>query len=319
MAGHFLRQNGATGFGSSSSAEAVAASYDGAGKTVIVTGCSGGLGLESVRVLAARGAEVIMAVRDVKGVTITAEKLRAELPGAKISIMSLDLASLTSVREFAAAFLATGKPLNVLLQNAGVMFNPFTLSADGHEMQFATNHLGHFLLTHLLLEHMLATAQSSGVQGRIVTVSSLAHCLYEYPGGVKFDTLDLPEGYDMEKAYGQSKLCNVLFTRELNQRLQGRPVAAVCCHPGVILTNLARHIEAGPMARAWGVAKVLCKPLFKSIPQGAATQVYLATSPRVEGGEYYYDVNIRPSSRLAHDRRLGKKLWEFSEKLTGLE
>ncbi|MEW5316906.1 MAG: hypothetical protein WDW38_008246 [Sanguina aurantia] len=315
---HFLRTKGPSGFGSGSTAHTVAAEWDGSHSTIIVTGCSGGLGLESVRVLAGRGADVIMAVRDVSKVSITAGELREELPSASITVMELDLASLKSVRAFAKAFLATGKPLNTLLQNGAVMACPFSLSADGHEMQFATNHLGHFLLTHLLLDHMLATARDCGVQGRIVTVASTGHMLAIYNGGVRFNMLDSQEGYDPWKSYGQSKLCNILHTRELNRRLQGMPVAAVCCHPGNILTNLARHVEAECMSGALSVLKTLLNPLLKSIPQGAATQVYLATAQSVAGGEYYLDVNIRPSSKLAHDRRLGEKLWEVSEILTGV-
>ncbi|MEW5316905.1 MAG: hypothetical protein WDW38_008245 [Sanguina aurantia] len=314
---HYSGKKGATGFGSNSSATQVAEKWAGSGQTVIVTGCSGGLGLESVRVLAARGAHVIMAVRDVAKVSATAAELRKADPSSQLTVMSLDLACLESVRAFAAAFLATGYPLNILLQNGAVMACPFTLSADGHEMQFATNHLGHFLLTHLLLEHMLATAQSSGVAARVVTVSSAAHIM-SYPEGIRpLETIDAKGGYGGWPAYGQSKLANILFTRELNERMKGRALVAVCCHPGAILTNLERHVTSGMSSVMRSVMHAVARPLFKSIPQGAATQVYLATSPSVTAGEYYADVNVSLSSKHSHSRALGKAQWEMSSRMAG--
>jgi len=233
--------------------------------------------------------------------------------------MELDLASLSSVRAFAAAYKRTGKPLHILMCNAGIMACPYALSADKHEMQFATNHLGHFLLANLLLDNLIASAQSSGSNSRIVILSSAAHFAPYKPslgGPIRFDKIDAKEGYSEWMAYGQSKLCNVLHARELHKGLSTHnvPVTVVACHPGVIPTELFRHIKMSPIVRT--VLGVALGWSFKTIPQGAATQTYLATGDGVLGGEYYADCNLSPSTKASHDEQLGAKLWEVSEDLT---
>lgn len=317
LLGHWLRLKGPSGFGSGSTAEQVARKWDGNGKVVVITGASTGLGLEATRVMAQRGAEVIMGVRDMEKGKRNADKIRAQNPDAKLTLLPLDLASLTSVKAFAEEFKKLGKPLHILMLNAGIMATRFHLSADGYEGQWATNHLGHFLLTQLLLDPLRATAkqqqQQAGAGGaRIVVLSSLAH-FTAYPEGLRVVGLQTPLGYDAWQAYGQSKLCNVLFTRALNERVQGQGVTAVCCHPGGINTELARDMAIPVALRK--LAFLLFTPFLKSVPQGAATQMYCATSPDVVGGEYYADSNLQPSSQLAHSRVLGEKLWQISDEI----
>ncbi|WIA37711.1 hypothetical protein OEZ86_014595 [Tetradesmus obliquus] len=320
MIKHLLGRKGPSGFGSASTAEKVAKNWDGSGKVVIITGSNTGLGKEAAMVLAARGAEVVMAVRDTTRGEAAAQDIRTKHPTANVKVMACDLSSLASVKDFAAAYKATGKPCHILIANAGVMACPFMLSAEKHEMQFATNHLGHFLLTQELLPLLSSTAKQAGSNSRVVVLSSAAHFnpyKKEAGGPIRFDAIDSPERYDVWGAYGQSKLCNVLFARELHKRLTAEraPVTAVVCHPGVIMTELGRHFEKtmSPVMRT--VLPAAFSWAFKSIPQGAATEVYLATSPAIKGGEYYADCNISPSTAASHDDELGRRLWQLSEKM----
>lgn len=321
ISGHLLGVPGPSGFGASSTAEQVAANWDGKGKTVLITGANTGLGQESARVLAARGADVVIAVRDTAKGAAVAEKIKAQHPGAAVSVLPLDLTSLASVEACARQFEGTGKPLHILMLNAGVMMCPFSLTKDGHEMQFGTNHLGHFALTHHLKDAMVATAKDCGHPGRVVSLASCAHWgTYPNEPLLPEDRIDGKEGYNQMYAYGQSKLCNVLFAREANRRWQeeGVPLVAVSCHPGVIPSSeLFRHIAVPwfldrPLRLALG-------PFFKSLGQGAATQTYLATSDEAlkNGGEYFADCNLNPSSPAAHDMKLAERLWAMSERMCG--
>eukprot|EP00879_Flechtneria_rotunda_P021713 GHRR01022894.1.p1 GENE.GHRR01022894.1~~GHRR01022894.1.p1 ORF type:complete len:326 (+),score=65.89 GHRR01022894.1:1058-2035(+) len=274
MIKHLLGVKGPSGFGSSTTAEQILSTlnWSGEGKVVVITGCNTGLGKEAARVFAARGAAVIMAVRDTSRGETAANSIRAQHPNAKLTVMSCDLSSLASVRKFASDFKATGKPCHVLICNAGVMACPFMTTTDGHEMQFGTNHLGHFLLVNELLPVLKETGKTAGQNSRVVVLSSAAHFGSYKPkegGPIQWDNLDSPEGYNEWGAYGQSKLCNVLFTRELHRRLsaEGAPVTAAVCHPGMIMTELGRHMEKtmNPLAKV-----VLMGALtwaFKSIPQ----------------------------------------------------
>ncbi|CAD7703158.1 unnamed protein product [Ostreobium quekettii] len=296
-------------------AEEAAKDWDGNGKVAIVTGPYAGLGKETTRVLALRGAEVVMAGRSKAKADAAIDEIRKENPGAKLRFMELDLSSLASVKKFADDFRATGLAPNVLVNNAGIMLCPYGLSADGYEMQFATNHLGHFLLTRLLLPDLEAAANASGVQSRVVTVSSHAHH-FPYRGGLRFDDLAKPKakGYNRSSAYGASKLANILFTRELDSRLRGRKsgVTAVCSHPGLVPTELARNFNPLVLRMAmWILRKVA--PSYREIRQGASSQVYLCTAPKVDGGEYYMDCAIMPTSKQALDREMASKLWGLSE------
>ncbi|CAD7703157.1 unnamed protein product [Ostreobium quekettii] len=302
-------------FTGASTAEEVAKDWDGKGNVVIVTGAYAGLGKEATRVLALRGAEVVMAGRSKAKADAAIDEIRKENPGAKLRFMELDLSSLASVKKFADDFRATGLAPNVLVNNAGIMLCPFGLSADGYEMQFATNHLGHFLLTRLLLPDLEAAAKASGVQSRVVNLSSHGHHS-PYPGGLRFGDLVEPkkEGYDGGMAYGSSKLANILFTRELDQKLKDKKsaVVAVCCHPGVVPTELGRHMNSWlwPIV-FWILSKIL--PSYRTLQQGAASEVYLSTTPEVEGGEYYMDCAIMPTSKEALDKAMASKLWDVSE------
>ncbi|CAA3031507.1 Hypothetical predicted protein [Olea europaea subsp. europaea] len=305
-----FKRKGPSGFSSSSTAEEVANGINGSGLTAIVTGASSGIGSETARVLALRGVNVTMGVRNMVAGKQVKEAILKEIPSAKVDTMELDLSSLTSVRKFASEFTSSGRPLNLLVNNAGVMATPFTLSKDNIELQFATNHLGHFLLTHLLVETMKKTAREMKREGRIVNVSSVAH-RFTYSEGIRFNKLNDKEGYNSWAAYGQSKLANILHANELARRLKedGAQITANSLHPGSITTNLFRHLGVFE-----GFLSTVGKFVFKNIPQGASTTCYVALHPQVKGmsGEYFSDNNVAKPSLKAADTDLSKKLWDFS-------
>ncbi|KAL6348960.1 hypothetical protein AAG906_033616 [Vitis piasezkii] len=307
-------RKGPSGFSACSTAEEVAQGIDGNGLTAVVTGASSGIGTETSRVLALHGVHVIMAVRNMDAGRNVKETILKEIPTAKVDVMELDLSSLASVRKFASEYKSLGLPLNLLINNAGVMATPFLLSHDNIELQFATNHLGHFLLTNLLLETMKNTARESGREGRIVNVSSEAH-RFPYSEGICFDKINDESAYNSVYAYGQSKLANILHANELAKRLQeeGVEITANSLHPGSIATNLLRYHSFLD-----GIVNMVGKYVLKNIPQGAATTCYVALHPQVKGvsGEYFADSNIAKPSSKGKDAELGKKLWEFSISLT---
>ncbi|KAF8040572.1 hypothetical protein BT93_B2718 [Corymbia citriodora subsp. variegata] len=309
----WFSRKGASGFSSSSTAEEVTHGIDGSGLTAIVTGASSGVGRETARVLALRGVNVVMAIRNMAAGRDIREEIRKEIPSAKLDAMELDLSSMVSVRKFASNFNSSGRPLNILINNAGIMATPFILSKDNIELQFATNHIGHFLLTSLLLDNLKKTARKSSREGRIVNVSSEAH-RWTYNEGIRFDKINDKSVYDGFKAYGQSKLANILHSNELARQLKedGVNMTANSLHPGVIATNLFKHnvISNGFMA---GVGKLL----FKSVQQGAATTCYVALHPQVNGvsGEYFLDSNLAKTRSKGKDVELAKKLWDFSMNL----
>lgn len=304
---------GASGFSARSTAEEVTHGLDGTGLTAIVTGASSGIGIETARVLALRGVHVVMAVRNINSGKKVKDEILKEIPNAKIDVMELDLSSLASVKKFADDYISSALPLNLLINNAGVMATPFLLSKDQIELQFATNHLGHFLLTNLLLDTMKSTARESRKEGRIVNVSSEGH-RFAYSEGIRFDKINDESSYGQLSAYGQSKLSNILHANELARHLkeEGVEITANSLHPGSIATNLTRYhgfID--------GVISWVGKYVLKTIPQGAATTCYVALHPQVKGvsGEYFSDSNIGRASSLATDAGLAKKLWDFSLKL----
>ncbi|KAK4728764.1 hypothetical protein R3W88_021752 [Solanum pinnatisectum] len=305
---------GASGFSASSTAEEVTQGIDATGLTAIVTGASSGIGAETTRVLAMRGAHVVMAVRNVKSGTEVKDSILKEIPHAKVDVMELDLGSMESVRKFASEYNSTGYPLNILINNAGVMAPPFMLSQDNIELQFATNHLGHFLLTNLLLQNLKNTAQGSHKEGRIVNVSSLGH-RFTYREGIRFDKINDKDSYTAILAYGQSKLANILHANELARHFkeEGAEITANSLHPGSITTNLLRH-----QSLVEGLVNWIGKYFIKNIPQGAATTCYVALHPQVKGitGEYFSDSNISASTSQGTDAELAKKLWDFSLNLT---
>ncbi|KAL3498868.1 hypothetical protein ACH5RR_041600 [Cinchona calisaya] len=301
-----FERKGPSGFSASTSAEEVTQGIDGTGLTAIITGASSGVGTETTRVLALRGVRVIMAVRNTDAGKAVKEAILKEIPAAKIEVMELDLSSMASVRKFAAEYKATGLRLNVLINNAGVMVSQFMLSKDEIELHFATNYLGHFLLTNLLLDTMKSTAIESHVEGRIVIVSSLGH-RFVYREGIQFDKINVDTRYK----YGQSKLANILHASELSRRLKenGIPIIVNSIHPGSVVTDLLRNSRL-----LSGFVNVVGKYFFKNVQQGAATTCYVALHPQVKGvsGEYFADCNLSQASSLAKDSELAKKLWDFS-------
>jgi NAD(P)-dependent dehydrogenase (short-subunit alcohol dehydrogenase family) len=292
------------------------------GRTFVVTGANSGLGFEASLALVRRGARVVMACRDPARAQAALEEIRARAPEGGVETMELDLADLASVRRFADAFLARHDALHGLCNNAGVMALPFCKTTDGFEMQFGTNHLGHFALTGLLLERLLGTPGA-----RVVNQSSTAHKV----GRLDFDDLHWQRRrYSKWRAYGQSKLSNLLFTYELQRRLEARraPVIAAACHPGYAATNLQ---TAGPRmlgSRLRERGMDLANRLFSQTAEmGALPLVYAAAAPGVRGSDYIgpggfaesrgYPTKVR-SSRRSYDTGAAGRLWEASEKLTGV-
>jgi WW domain-containing oxidoreductase len=302
------------GFNWYSTAEEVAGSSNLEGKNILITGANSGIGKETARVLAKHGAYVIMACRDMKKAEEAQQEILSQHPEAKVDIMKLDLGSLQSVKDFSEEFLKRDLPLHVLLCNAGIMGIPYSETPEGFEIQFGTNHLGHFLLTKLLLPSL-----KKGAPSRVVVVSSTAHRF----SSIMFDDINgktwhkgKSGSYSKFKAYGQSKAANILFASELDRRMrtEGIPITANSLHPGAIKTNLGAHLQGFSKTFLDQCAKVV----FKSIPQGAATSVYAAISPELEGigGRYLSDSNLAVPARHAADPNVAKKLWDLSEELT---
>ncbi|KGN49937.1 short-chain dehydrogenase TIC 32, chloroplastic isoform X1 [Cucumis sativus] len=309
----FVSRKGPSGFSASSTAEEVTQGINGTGLTAIVTGASSGIGTETARVLALRGVHVVMAVRNVATGREVQEAIIKENPTAKVDTMELDLSSMASVRNFASNFKSSGLPLNILVNNAGVMASPFLLSKDKIELQFATNHVGHFLLTNLLLETLKKTAKNSEREGRIVNVSSRRH-QFSYREGIRFDKINDQSGYNGLSAYGQSKLANILHASELARQLkeEGVKITANSLHPGAIPTNLFRYHNL-----INGFLGVLGKHVMKNVQQGAATTCYVALHQQINGisGQYFADSNIAKANSQANDSELAKRLWDFTQKL----
>jgi NAD(P)-dependent dehydrogenase (short-subunit alcohol dehydrogenase family) len=295
-----VKGKGPSGFGYGSTAEQVTAGLSLADKTVLVTGCNSGLGLETARVFALRGAHVI-------GTARTTDKARDALApfGAKTTALACELAEPASVRAAVAAVGAAGVRLSAIVCNAGIMALPERQTAFGYELQFFTNHVGHFILVTGLLDRLAD-------DGRVVVLSSGAH--HNAPkGGIQFDNLSGEKGYGPWSAYGQSKMANVLFAKELAKRLAGTKKTANAVHPGVIATNLGRH-----MNRAAAVGFAIAKPLvLKNEGEGAATQAYVAVHPDAAtiSGKYWADCNVATPRRDAEDPALAARLWETSEQI----
>ena len=293
-------------FTADSTTDEVLAGVDLSGKTCLITGASAGLGVETVRALKAAGCEVVGAVRDL-------DKGHAALAaaGADCDLIPLDLADLDSVRS-AAVLAAERLPrIDLLLNNAGVMATPLTRTKQGFELQVGTNHLGHFVWTNALLPQLVSGS-------RIVNVSSRGH----FMSNILWDDPHFRDEstYEKWKAYGQSKTANILFTVELQKRYGGQGISSYALHPGVILTELGRHLTADDSA---GLAKRL--PTFKTIPQGAATTVFAATAPDLPGGSYLEDVAVAGPVNADHtagympyavDPDNAARLWDWSVEQT---
>ncbi|XP_062402568.1 retinol dehydrogenase 13-like isoform X2 [Sardina pilchardus] len=280
------------------------------GKTVLITGANTGIGKETAVDLASRGARVILACRDLAKATFAAEDIRERSGNGNVVVKKLDLASLQSVRELAEDVLKTEDRLDILINNAGVMSCPKWQTQDGFEMQFGVNHLGHFLLTNCLLDLLKKSSPS-----RIVNVSSLAH----ERGEMYFDDINLDKDYTPQKAYKQSKLANVLFSRELSRRLQGTGVNVYSLHPGIIHTELGRHFW--PKLALW--KRILYQPfvlLIKTPTEGAQTTIYCAVEESLanESGLYYSDCERKPVAPQGLDDEAARRLWDVSATMAGL-
>lgn len=290
---------------------------DQSGRIAVVTGANTGIGYHAAATLARRGAHVILAVRNLEKGNAALARIVAADSKADVTLQQLDLSSLDSVRAAAKALRSAYPRIDLLINNAGVMYTPKQVTADGFEMQFGTNHLGHFALTGLLLESLL------GVRGsRVVTVSSNAH---RFRAAIHFDDLQWEHRYDRIAAYGQSKLANLLFTYELQRRLaeQQKNTIAVAAHPGTSNTELTRNLPA-----ILKPANALIGPLlFQSAAMGALPTLRAATDPDVEGGQYYGPdgfgqqrghPKLVESTAQSHDEELQRRLWTVSEELTGV-
>ena len=284
---------------------------DQSGRVAVVTGSNSGIGFETARALAEKGARVVLACRSPEKGRDAERRIRAAAPQADVRFMPLDLGSLRSIEQFAKDLAAAEPKLDILCNNAGVMMPPLGRTADGFELQFGTNHLGHFALTGRLLERI-----RRGQNARIVSVSSLAH----YWGRIDFDDLNSEKSYNATRAYGQSKLANLLFIRELARRLQarGEPIVAAAAHPGSTRTNLQQHSRFMYVVVA----------AFSQQPRGGALPtLYAATAPGVRGGDYYGPGRMfemigppRParSTPASKNAETARRLWEASERLTGV-
>jgi NAD(P)-dependent dehydrogenase (short-subunit alcohol dehydrogenase family) len=285
------------------------------GRIAIVTGANSGIGLTAARELARAGAHVIMACRDTAKGERAAQTIRDQVPEAELDVTALDLASLDSVRQFAAGYSAPG--LDLLINNAGVMVPPKRTTEDGFELQFGTNHLGHFALTGRLLDKLLATPQS-----RVVTVSSTAHKI----GRINFDDLQSERSYRRWPAYGQSKLANLLFALELDRRLRAGEAGllSVAAHPGYAATNLQFAATPSRIERIGSV--VLNRVWAQDAEHGALPTLYAATAD-IAGGSFvgpdgFQEMRGHPTlvkpTRAAQDPDTARRLWDVSESLTGV-
>ncbi|WP_326548268.1 SDR family NAD(P)-dependent oxidoreductase [Mycolicibacterium sp. ND9-15] len=288
---------------------------DQSGRTAIVTGANSGLGYDTAAALADKGAQVVLAVRDIDKGNEAKDRIKAVSPNAVVALQELDLSSLDSVRRAADALRAAHPRIDLLINNAGVMYVPNReTTKDGFEMQFGTNHLGHFALTGLLLDHLLSVEGS-----RVVTVSSFGHRII---ARIRFEDPHFETGYNRVQAYGQSKLANLLFTYELQRRLElkGAPTIAAAAHPGFSDTELMRYIPGVIPDFLW---KIFAQPADK----GALPTLRAATDPGAQGGQYYGpdglgelrgDPKVVASSAQSHNEDIQRRLWTMSEELTGV-
>jgi NAD(P)-dependent dehydrogenase (short-subunit alcohol dehydrogenase family) len=288
---------------------------DQTGRVAVITGANTGLGFETAAALAERGAQVVLAVRNLEKGKEAEALIRRRSPGADVALQELDLSSLESIRVAAEQLRSDHDHIDLLINNAGVMWTPKSKTKDGFELQFGTNHLGHFAFTGLLLDRLLPVAGS-----RVVTVSSIGHRIR---ADIHFDDLQSERRYNRVEAYGQSKLANLLFTYELQRRLAShRTTIATAAHPGGSDTELMRHLP-----RWAAVTYPLIKPLFQGAEMGALPTLRAATDPGALGGQYYGPdgfaeqgghPKVVKSNRKSHDVERQRRLWTVSEELTGV-
>jgi NAD(P)-dependent dehydrogenase (short-subunit alcohol dehydrogenase family) len=310
-----------TQWGEQTTTDEVMRGIDLRGKTVVITGTSAGLGVEATRVLARAGARVIMAARDAQKNAAAMAAIRAQVPDAQLQHVSLDLSDLASVRRAGEQIAAAHPRIDILINNAGIMACPLARTAEGCELQFGTNHIGHFLFTCLLVPALIAAAPA-----RIVNLSSAGHAA----AGVDFDDPHFERRpYDNWVAYGQAKTANILFAVGLSKRLRQFGVTANAVHPGAIMTELGRHLTATDldvMRAAWAESGPIT---FKTVEQGAATEVWAAVSPALAdvSGRYLEDCHIAEEAvgprsltgyrAYAVDADNAERLWQLSEQIVG--
>jgi len=276
------------------------------GRTCMITGSTSGIGHATAIGLAKIGADLVLVCRDRSRADQTVAAIRATNENTHVEVMLADLSSQQAIRRLACDYLASDRPLHVLVNNAGVVNLHRTVTVDGIETVFAVNHLAYFLLTNLLLDRLKASAPA-----RVVNVASDAHRF----GTMNFDDLGGERSYRTMRIYGQSKLANILFTYELARRLEGTGVSVNCLHPGAVATGLGKNNG--------GWAKVIIgmlRPFFRTPESGAATSIFLATSPQVEGisGKYFSNCKETRSSKPSYDAAVARRLWKVSEELTGI-
>ncbi|GAB1297569.1 Retinol dehydrogenase 12 [Apodemus speciosus] len=276
------------------------------GKVVVITGANTGIGKETARELARRGARVYIACRDVLKGESAASEIRADTKNSQVLVRKLDLSDTKSIRAFAEGFLAEEKKLHILINNAGVMMCPYSKTTDGFETHFGVNHLGHFLLTYLLLGRLKESAPA-----RVVNLSSVVHLI----GKIRFHDLQSKKRYCSAFAYSHSKLANVLFTRELAKRLQGTGVTTYAVHPGIVLSEITRHSYL--LCLLWR----LFSPFFKSTWQGAQTSLHCALEEGLEplSGKYFSDCKRMWVSPRARNKKTAEHLWSVSCELLGIQ
>ena len=299
-------------FGFATTVDEVIDGVDLSGKTAVVTGASSGLGLQTVDTLAAAGAEVVATVRDPESFQSGTDWVQPGELTKRIEAIPLDLARLQSVRAAGQAIASRHPRVDILINNAGVMFTPPGATADGFELQFGVNHLGHFLLTTLLLPQLRAAAAASG-DARVVTLSSEAHRHW----GIDLDDINFERrGYDTFLAYGQAKSANILMTVELHRRFGAEGITALAVHPGTCATNLTRYMDRTTLKKLFAMSTDTFAPEnMKSVAQAAATSVWAATEPSLagHGGAYLADCHIAEAGPAATDPATAERLWLLSQ------
>jgi len=283
---------------------------DQTGRTAVITGANTGLGYETASALASHGARVILAVRHLDKGKAAADLIARRSPGADVAVQELDLTSLASVRAAAEELRANQDRIDLLINNAGVMMTPEETTKDGFELQFGTNHLGHFALTGLLIDRLLDTPGS-----RVVTVSSMGHRLFAR-AGIRFDDLQWERGYSRTGAYGQAKLANLMFTYELQRRLAPRPVTVNAVCPGFVPATAA--------ASTSGVMRLVMSfvmphmPFATSVDAATDSFVFMAVDPSLEGvgGKFFGEQHPIESSPQSRDTEQSQRFWELAERLT---